>query len=323
MAYIICTGYTYGDTTTAEEELPMRHSLSLRQIEAFKAVMEHGTISRAAEVLHVSQPAMSKMIANLEADAGLLLFDRLKGRLAPTARGMRLYDEIDRIFAGVRQVENAMDAIRREDQGRMAIGVMPALSGSFVQRVTTAFLKRHPQVFCVVETRSSQRIAEWLVTRKLDVGFIMSGLDNPYLVSETLLEMPRVCVMPIGHPLAAKDIIRPPDLDGLPFVSFDPETSAGTPLYAMFAEYRIHPHVVLVATVSQTLCQFVAAGHGVSLIHPLMAKEYGQHLILRPFEPAKLQNFQICYSREGRNTRLVADFVAATREVAASFRAAW
>src|ERR1700752_1319171 len=108
----------------------MRRHLTLRQIEAFKAVIEYGTLSRAAAAIFVTQPAMSKIIGNLEADADLVLFDRVKGRLIPTQHGMRLYEEIDRIFTGVRQVENAIDAIRREDKGRITIGVMPALSGS-------------------------------------------------------------------------------------------------------------------------------------------------------------------------------------------------
>jgi DNA-binding transcriptional LysR family regulator len=292
----------------------VRRHLSLRQIEAFKAVIEFGTISRAAVVLHVSQPAMSKMIANLELDADLMLFERLKGRLAPTERGMRLYDEIDRIFSGVRQVENAIDAIRRQDQGRIAIGVMPSLSGSFVQRVTTAFLQRHPQVFCVVESRSSQMITERLVTRKLDVGLVSSSVDNPYLLSESLMEYPLVCIMPAGHALVAKSLVRPADLDGLPFVSFDPETSPGHCVAAMVAEHGICPNVVLVANVALMLCEFVAAGHGVSLVHPLLTKGFGQRLVIRPFEPAIPLGFQICRSRDSRNTHLVADFVEVAHE---------
>src|ERR1700720_690729 len=103
----------------------MPRHINLRQVEAFKAVIENGTISRAAEILHVSQPAMSKLIAHFEFDTGLKIFDRHKGRLAPTENGMRLYNEIDRIFAGIRQVENAVDVIRREEQGRISIGVLP------------------------------------------------------------------------------------------------------------------------------------------------------------------------------------------------------
>jgi hypothetical protein len=71
----------------------------LRQIEALKAVIEHSTVSAAAKVLHVSQPAMSKLIAHLEAEAGLQLLARIKGRLTPTEPGMRLYDEVDRTLA--------------------------------------------------------------------------------------------------------------------------------------------------------------------------------------------------------------------------------
>jgi DNA-binding transcriptional LysR family regulator len=125
----------------------MVRRLNLRQVEAFKAVIEYGTVSRAAEMMNVSQPAMSKLIAHLEEDTALRLFDRVKGRLVATRRGMRLYEEIDRIFAGVRQVENAVEAIRRDEQSRLLIGVMPALSGSFIQEATSRFLARQPGVW--------------------------------------------------------------------------------------------------------------------------------------------------------------------------------
>ena len=125
----------------------MSRHVNLRQIEAFKAVIENGTISRAAQILNISQPAMSKLIAHLEFDTGLRLFDRVKGRLAPSEHGMRLYDEVGRIFAGERQIENAVEAIRREEQGRLAIGVLAALASSFIQRVTTDFLQERGNFF--------------------------------------------------------------------------------------------------------------------------------------------------------------------------------
>ena len=294
----------------------MRRHLSLRQIEAFKAVIEHGSISRAAAALHVSQPAMSKIIANLEWDADLVLFDRVKGRLAPTQPGMRLYDEIDRIFSGVQQVENSIDAIRRDDRGRIAIGVMPALSGNFVQQVTMGFLKRHPQAFCVVVSRSSQRITEWLLTRRLDVGLISSDIDNPYLASESLMEHPLVCIMPAGHALAAKRTVRAGDLNGLPFVSFDPESGTAQDIDAMFVAQQARPRIVLVANVAPTLCEFVAAGQGVSLVHPLMVEGFGERLVVRRFEPAMPYDFRLCHSKDSRNARLVEDFLAVARETA-------
>jgi DNA-binding transcriptional LysR family regulator len=294
----------------------MPRPLNLRQIEAFKAVIESGTVSRAAMILNISQPAMSKLIAHLEEDTGLKLFDRVKGRLAPTVRGMRLYEEIDRIFAGVRQVENAVDVIRREQQGRLLVGVMPALSGSFIQQATMSFLKGRPNVFCSVQSRSSEWIADWLVTRKLDVGLISSRIDNPYIATEPLMEHPLVCIMPTDHPLARKSLIRPNDLDDVPFVSFESESYTGQRIAPIFEAYSVRANIVLVANVSPTLCEFVAAGLGVSLVHPLMASGMQDRLAVRRFEPAVQLDFQLCRIRDSRNAGLVEAFVRETRATA-------
>jgi DNA-binding transcriptional LysR family regulator len=294
----------------------MPRQLNLRQIEAFKAVIESGTVSSAAGILNISQPAMSKLIAHLEEDTGLKLFDRVKGRLAPTERGMRLYEEIDRIFAGVRQVENAVDVIRREQQGQLLVGVMPALSGSFIQQATTSFLKGRANVFCSVQSRSSQWIADWLVTRKLDVGLISSRIDNPYIATEPLMEHPLVCIMPRDHPLARKSVIRPNDLDDVPFISFDPESYTGQRIAPVFETYSVRANIVLVANVSPTLCEFVAAGLGVSLVHPLMASGMQDRLAVRRFEPAVQLDFQLCRIRDSRNAGLVEAFVQETRATA-------
>jgi DNA-binding transcriptional LysR family regulator len=294
----------------------MPRHINLRQVEAFKAVIENGTISHAAAILNISQPAVSKLIAHLEDDTGLKLFDRVKGRLAPTARGMRLYEEIDRIFDGIRQVENAIDTIRREQEGQMMIGVMPALSGPFVQEATMSFLKGRPGVFCSVQSRSSQWIADWLVTRKLDVGLISSRIENPYIVTESLMEHPLVCIMARDHELARKRIVKPKDLDGMPFISFDPESHTGQRVAPMFVEHGVNPTIVMVANVSPTLCEFVAAGLGVSLVHPLMVSGMQDRLAVRRFEPAVPLDFQLCRPRDSRNSDLVDAFVQETRATA-------
>lgn len=291
----------------------MRRRVNLRQIEVFKAVIEQGTVTSAAAVLNVSQPALSKALVQLEADSELRLFDRVKGRLAPTEQGMCLYGEIDRIFSGVQQVENAIDALHRQAQGRLVIGVMPALSGAFVRRVVTAFLQAHPSTFCSIEVRSSEWITESLVGRRLDVGLVSSRMQNPYVKSEQLMEHPVVCIMPVSHPLAARHVIVPADLAEFPFVSFDPETAIGRQIVAMFAAHGIYPKISLVTNVALTLCEFVASGAGVSLIHPLSVNDRRQ-VVVRPFEPQTVLGFQLSRARESRNARLVDDFATTARQ---------
>ncbi len=295
----------------------MVRRLNLRQVEAFKAVIEFGTVSRAAEMMTVSQPAMSKLIAHLEEDTGLRLFDRVKGRLVPTRRGMRLYEEIDRIFAGVRQVENAVEAIRRDEQSRLLIGVMPALSGPFIQQATSRFLASQPNVFCSVQSRSSQWIADGLVTRKLDVGLIIVPIDNPYIVAEPLLSRPVVCALPLGHRLAEKAVITPKDLDGEPFISFEPESHTHRRVTQALEADGVVPNVVMSVNVAPTLCEFVAAGVGLSLVHPLIVGGLRDRVAIRPFEPALRLDFQLCRIRDSRNARLVDAFLEGAREAAA------
>lgn len=278
--------------------------MNLRQIEAFKALMEHGTVSRAAQMMNVSQPAMSKAIANLEFDTGLSLFDRKTGRLAPTANAVRLFEKVERIFAGVRQVEDAIEAIRREEQGQLTIGVMPAFAGSFIQRVTMDFLSQRSEVFCSVQSLGSHAIIDWLVNRKLDIGLVEQGFANPYLVFEPVMEHPLVCIMPVDHELAARECIQPDDLASLPFVALNPDSFAGRQVQAMFDGCGVRPNIVLIANLVTTLCEFVAAGLGVGLVHPLVVSGMEDRLIVRRFEPEIMINFQLCRSTESSNVRL-------------------
>lgn len=297
----------------------MPRHINLRQVEAFKAVIENGSISSAARVVHISQPAMSKLIANLESDTGLKLFDRVGRRVAPTESGTRLYEEVTRIFAGIRQVENAAEGIRREEQGRLSVGVLPALSGAFIQRTTTRFLKhpRNRNVFFSVQSLNSQSIVDWLVARKLDVGLVSARMDNPYVTLEPLMDHPVVCIMPLDHPLTAKSQIEPQDLDRLPFVSLNPDSYAGHRIVEMFETYRVAPQIVLIANVTQTLCEFVSAGLGVSLVHPLVISGLEDRLVVRRFEPAIPFNFQLCRSTDSRKVHLVDSFAQELRATAA------
>jgi DNA-binding transcriptional LysR family regulator len=309
------TPETFG-STNIHIGYDMKRQLNLRQIEAFKAIIEQGTMSRAAQVLFISQPAVSKLLAHLEDDSGLTLFDRVRGKLAPTRHGMRLYGEIDRIFAGMRQLEQAIDSIRRDEQRHLTVGVLPALSGSFIRRITMNFLKIHPDVKVSIETRGSQFLADWLVTRQIDVGLVDSLVDNLYIEREPLMEHPLICALPPAHPLCKKKIIRPRDLDNLPFVTFPPNSQSRRLAESLFERHGARLNVVLETVTAPTVCEFVAAGLGVALIHPLFADGMQRRLVLRRFEPEAAFHFQLCRMKGSPNSGLVDAFLQEARKVA-------
>jgi DNA-binding transcriptional LysR family regulator len=291
---------------------------SLRQLEALMAVVEAGTVSRASEILRISQPAASKLIQDLEADTGLQLFERDSGRLVPTSRGMRLYEEVERIFGGVHQLARAVEAIRREEHGQLVIGTMPALSGPFITRVLKFFRARHPDVFVSVEARSSQFLTEAVLLRRLDVVMVISGLEHPSVVGEALKSPPAVAILPKGHRLCEKKELAPPDFADEPFIAFGPTSMMRRKVDAAFDAYALRPRIVIEATTAPNVAEFVAAGLGVTIGDPLSMEIVADRVAIRRFVPEIAFEYEIVRPVRARNSSLVADFVAAAHSAALS-----
>jgi DNA-binding transcriptional LysR family regulator len=283
--------------------------LSLRQIEGFLAIMEAGTVIGAAGLLNISQPAVSKLLAYLEAETGILLFDRQRGRLVPTRRGLQLHEEVTRVFGGLHQIEQAIAAIRREDRQQLNVGAIPALSGPFIQQLTSAFLSAHPDVYISIQTASSAVTIDRVIDREIDLGLISSPTPAENIVYERILHSAAVCVMPAGHRLATLDVITPADLAGEPTIAFDMKSQTQSRIAAALASAGIAENVVLDASTSATVCEFVAAGHGVSLMHPLLVASARDRVEIRPFEPAIGIEFYLCSYESSRHGELAARYV--------------
>lgn len=292
---------------------------SLRQIEALIAVIETGTVSRAAEMLRISQPAASKLVHHLEADTGLQLFDREGGRLVPTARGRRLYEEADRIFGGINQLARAIEAIRREEQDRILVGAMPGLAGPFMSRAVGRFRQHHPNVYISVEARSSQFLADWIMSQRLDLALLITRIDHPHIMTEILAGHPMVCALPCGHPLAAHERLTPKELDGVPFIGFGPSSLTRRLVENAFATEGLRPNVVMDATTATNVCAFVAAGFGVTIADPLILESGAHRMEIRPFDPPVVFEFYISRPVRARNRVLVDVFVEEVRHAARDF----
>ncbi len=289
---------------------------SLRQLEALLAVIETGTVSAAADVLRISQPAASKLIRNLEADTGLDLFERDSGRLVPTGRGMRLYEEVERIFGGANQLARVVEAIRREEHGQILVGVIPGLSGPFMRRVLTRFRQANPDVFVVVESRSSQYLADAVLLRRLDVALIAMPVEHSSVENAPLTIGPTVCVMPKDHRLAALDTVSAADIGDAPFISFGSTSQTRRRIDAAFDAAGQRLNVVIEASIAQNVAEFVAAGFGVTVAQAVFFESLLDRVEMRPFVPVVAEDLTILRPIRARNGKLVDAFAAAVRYAA-------
>ncbi|SDN43539.1 LysR substrate-binding domain-containing protein [Ensifer sp. YR511] len=294
----------------------MKRSINLRQIEAFKAVVEAGTVSQAAELMRVSQPAVSKLLAHLEEDTELELFDRIRGRLLPSATGMRLYSHIDRIFAGVRQVEHAVELIKREERGHVAIGVLPAFSGMFISHATKRFLVEHHNAHISVVGRSSQFIVDWVLRSQLDIGIVNTNLEHPLIESFPLGPGQLVCILPKEHELAGREVIEASDLDGLPFVGFSPENRTRQKIDAVLEQHGVRTKLSLEASLATAVCEMVADGMGVSVLDPLLAFSQRERLAIKRFKPTIKSDLRLCRLGANQGMKLIEDYIRAAQATA-------
>ena len=149
--------------------------MNLKQIEVFRVVMTNGTTARAAEILHVSQPAVSKMIQELERSLGFDLFRRIKGRLHPTPEGQLFFQEVEHAFLGLSHLRGAAARIRDYGSGELKIACLSALSTNVLPRALKAFMDRNPRIAVTFQARMSSNVRD-LVGKPVAFGAKGSGL---------------------------------------------------------------------------------------------------------------------------------------------------
>ena len=261
--------------------------MNFRLLEAFHAVMISGSASRAAELLQVTQPAVSRAIADLERSTGFALFDRVRGRLVPTPEGQLFFTDVSESFAGLDRLRMSAARIRDYGSGHIRIASLAALGSTLVPRAIRAFRTQHPDIAITLQITSSAQVRELVVNGQFGVGLAadevdLSGVDHRVFSSARAL-----CAMPPDHPLAHRRVIHAQDLHEVPFLALAPEDQARARMFQVFAEANVRPAVVVETPFSNTVCALALEGVGIGLVNPGAAEGFAARgLVLLPFEPA-------------------------------------
>lgn len=262
-------------------------ALNLKQIEAFRAVMLTGTMVRAADALYISQPAVSRLIADLERDLGYLLFNRTRGRLQPTEEGNALYAEVQRSFVGLAQVETAARALARDSSGVLRIAAMPSLTGEPLTRAIAVYARENPEVAFEIEVRPRRLVIESIANQQYDIGVTTLPVEAPSIDVRQLSEGNSLCVLPRSHPLANKKIIHASDLEGETFVSFSTDTLYRIRVDRVFDDLGVKRHMKYETRTAEVACNLVAEGAGIAIVGTWdVPASKRPELVMRDFEPA-------------------------------------
>jgi DNA-binding transcriptional LysR family regulator len=260
--------------------------MNFRQIEAFRAVMACGTTTRAAEVLRVAQPAISRLLSDLERSTKLKLFDRGKGRIRPTTEAHAFYDEVQRSFIGLERLRFAADNIRSFSSGTLRVASLPVLGNAFLPRAVGSFSRDFPDVSILLHIRSSEAVKHLVASGQFEIGFAADEIDRAGVHARVIVAPEAVCIMPHGHPLAARLMVGPTDLADARFVSLAAEDAARARIDRVFVDAGVSRRIVVETQYSITICNLVRAGAGVALVNPLALEELDlSGLAAVPFRP--------------------------------------
>lgn len=284
--------------------------MNLRQIEVFRNVMQTGSIKGAAELMHISAPAASKLLTAGERRAGLRLFERSKGRLVPTPEARTLHEEVDRLWARLDLVRGLTRELANPTLGGLNVACAPSLGTTLVPRAVTALLDRVPHANVKVELLIPHLLVQSLVDGIADVGLSLSPVDHPTLKVIRRFPLRLVCVMPTGHPLTVHKTIRPTHLKGQAVVGFPMAVSYGVSERDLYGAQADSIKPKLDVRSGQTACWFSLAGAGVAIVDELtVAGEAFPRLEVRPYQCAAKLALYLVHRQDRPLSRVAAAFV--------------
>lgn len=258
--------------------------ISFRQVEIFWAVMTSGSVTKAAQLLNTSQPTVSRELARFEHVLGLQLFERLQGRLHPTAQGLSLFEEVRNSYAGLERISHLADAIKQFKGGQIALACLPAFSQSLLPPACAAFNRRHPEVNIAISTQESPQLEEGLTAQRYDLGLIESEQAPPGTSAELLFTADVACVLPRHHPLAERGRIRPQDLHGQNLVSLSATDPYRRLLDGVLEREGVRTRPLIETPGAAAVCFFVQQGLGIGMLNPLTALSLASlDIAVRPF----------------------------------------
>jgi DNA-binding transcriptional LysR family regulator len=241
--------------------------MRLRHIEVFNAVMLTGSVSAAARLMNVTQPAVSRILGHAELQLGFALFQRTKGRLSPTLEAQTLYPHIERLFTQLDEVQRLANNLKMgRSEGELHILSVLALSYEILPRALKQFRVLHPNVVITIDSLHSQQIVSALVLKSADVGFVFSAVAHPSLEQQHLAQARMVCIAPKGM-LAAKVVkrgsVRLSDLEKTPVISLDVHDPVGSTISQACRELGVGLQSMM--TVQTYHSALALAHHGLGL----------------------------------------------------------
>lgn len=240
--------------------------MNFYQLTYFRKVAETRSLSRAAEELFITQPAVSKQVKALEDELGEKLFDRIGKKVFLTRAGEVLLSHVDRILRSVDEAKTAVKDLAAECSGELIIGTSDHISIHRLPGVLKSCITAFPKINLTLRCHRSETILDMVAKNQVDLGVITLQKTLPHLISRTIWKDPMSLVVPAGHPLAAMKRIRLKEVIPFGMILTEAATETRKMVDAVFAGKGLTPNVAMEVAYIETIKSLVKTGLGIAIL---------------------------------------------------------
>ncbi|WP_170379528.1 MULTISPECIES: LysR substrate-binding domain-containing protein [Ruegeria] len=299
----------------------MSQTLRIRQLEALMAVSTNGSVTAAATDLGISQPAVSRLLSDLEKSLGFQLFDRREGRLVPSQEVRYLQPSVERVLELMKQISDVSQDITQRKAGHIRIACLPGFATSHLPNVIATFLQDRPGVTMTIEPDRPERILEWMIGEQYDFGITDNFNGHPAVESRDI-DVRTVCVFPTGHELEHLSEVTPTDLATAKIIHTRRDSNFFVQLSKAFqsANVKLNSHIEVRQFTAA--CELAVKGVGISVVSELDAVQYADKgLSYRPFKPLLSHTLSLVRPILKQPSLVTLEFIEQFQESLAPFKA--
>ncbi|MDW2980107.1 MAG: LysR substrate-binding domain-containing protein [Rhodanobacter sp.] len=262
--------------------------MRLRHIELFHAVLTTGSLTGAADLLNISQPAASKALQHAEQQLGFALFSRVRGRLQPTQQALLLRHRVEKIAQELHDLQRLTANIARPESYPLRVTCTPTLAQALVPDATTQLRKAFPGTTAELFTRHSAEMCESLMLHETDIGLTLQDASHQGLRQESLCRGQVMVIAPPGwwSPAELAQPLPVTALAGQPMIGIAMQDALGRMLQNHLAQVDPAPRTSIWVQTYQLAYSLVAQGEGLALVDPFTASRGGGEVVqTRPLKP--------------------------------------
>jgi DNA-binding transcriptional LysR family regulator len=288
--------------------------LNVKQLLALRAVATSRSVTEAADKLHITQPAVSRMIVGLEREVGFALFTRHRGRLVITPQGEAFFEEVERALLGLEEISRVANNVRFGGGAILRLFAMSSIADEVVPTALQLLRQDYPNVITSLEIRGGRDVTHWSSTgRQFDLGMILVPRGHRMISTEPFAGGAALAVMHATHPLAEREVVSLDDLAKEWLVMLPSTSLVRRWLEGRFAQQRIIPKIVM-ETSMVSACHFAMLGLGVAIGDPLAIRSLAtSDIAARPISPALAFDYSFVLPIDRKLTPMVSHLMNVIR----------